>query len=356
MTDYPRPLTDGEIALLKSVFGNGLNYGDMRIDEGGFAATPTRSAIAMTHYETMRFPEPPADFSQGDVGKRAWLVHEAAHVWQWQQYGTDTNEKGSQLWMSRGGDYSSAYKFSLSDSFSKMNIEAQARAIEDRYRISQSEPPKDETDWRSDQPLPPLSAYDSLLQPFDAQNAKGPPPHRKRPNGWDRDGDGGGGLSEEELPGQSAEPAEDGLDVAIDEKQEQLRQRLQDIEAILSAIDEDALSTDKDVVDGFLDDLDAQLDCLDTLTGTDLLDRLRNLVDRLSEWRGYLQGQLELDANLEDDTPSSIYLDDPSNEDEDEIEEQEARTPDPYQEDEPEPEPEYARLDANPQAIGDERD
>lgn len=339
MPKYPRFLADGEVALLKGVFGEGLNYGDMRIDEGGIAATPIQKQTATTHYETMSFPDPPDDFSQRGVEARAWLIHEAAHVWQWQQYGTDTYAKASQLWLSEGGDYASGYKFSLDDKFSDMSFEAQARAIEDRYLVSQGKRPRDETDWRSGQPLPPLSAYDALLEPFDAQNAKGPPPHRKRPNGWDRDGDGGGGLSEEELPEQPAELAEDGLDDAVDEEQEQLRERLRDIEAILGALDEDDLPIDRDVIDGFLDDLDAQFDCLDTLTGTDLLDRLRNLVDRLSEWRGYLQGQLEVDANPDDDTPSPIYLDDPSNEDEDEIEEREARTPTPYQEDEPDPDP-----------------
>lgn len=355
MAKYPRSLTDGEIVLLKSVFGNGLNYEDIRIDEGGIAATETRRAIAITHYDIMRFPKPLEDFSHSKTEDRAWLVHEATHVWQWQQYGTDTYEKASQLWLSEGFDYDAGYKFSLSDKFSEMSFEAQARAIEDRYLVSQSKPPRDETDWQSDQPVPPLSAYDILLQPFDAQNAKGPPPHRKHLNRWDRDGEGGGGFSEE----NSSEAIADGLDDAIDEEQEQLRHRLQGIMAILDAIDEDDLPVDRDVIDGFLDDLDAQLDDLDTRTGKDLLDRLRILVGRLNDWQNYLQNRLDEGAIPDDDTLSPISSDDPSNdwrEDEEEAEEWDEQPPVSFQEEEPEPEPEYVWLDPDPRSGGDDCD
>jgi hypothetical protein len=96
----------------------------------------------------MRFPDPPDDFSQAEVEDRAWLVHEVTRVWQWQQYGTDTYEKASQLWLAEGGDYDAGYKFSLSNRFSEMSFEAQARGIEDRYLVSQGKQPWDETDWR----------------------------------------------------------------------------------------------------------------------------------------------------------------------------------------------------------------
>ena len=71
--------------------------------------------------------------------------------------------------------------------------------------------------------------------------------------------------SHESAPSEPIESPADELDGAIEEEREQLRQQLRDVDALLSAIDEDALPTDRDVIDGFLDDLNAQLDSLDTL-------------------------------------------------------------------------------------------
>lgn len=167
-----------------------------------------------------------------------------------------------------------------------------------------------------------------------------------------------------EVPQQEPEPPEptaDDLDTSIEEEQEQLRQRLQDIEAILGAIDDDAFPTDRDAVDGLLDDLNTQLDSLGRLDGADLLDRLRNLVDRLDEWRDYLQVQVEADILSGDGLLSTDDLVNPPDDwqgDEEETEEGEEQPPDSYQVDEPKPEfePDYARLDAHPLAVGDERD
>jgi len=294
--DYPRSLTEGEISLLKGVFGNGLNYDDIRIDVGGIPASKDKGPTAITHYDTMRFPEPSEDFSLEGVRGRAWLVHEAVHVWQWEQYKIDTYEKGSQLWVSKGGDYAAAYKWSLSDEFPDMNIEQQASAVASRYLVSQGFDPRDEVDWHRGQFLPSPSAYDTLLRPFDVQNEKGPPPHRRIPNGWDRREEGGGGFGEEgrldpEVPSD------------IEEEREKLNLRLQEVYSIIDAIDAGGLMADGDVIDGFLDELNAQLDILDGLDGAGLVDRLRSLMGRLNEWRDYLSNQLETETLLYDDTP-----------------------------------------------------
>jgi len=290
--DYPRPLTEGEVALLKGVFGNGLNYGDIRIDVGGIPATEDHGQIAITHYDKMKFPEPPEDFSLSDVRNRAWLIHEVVHVWQWQQYKVDTYEKGSQLWVSEEGDYDAAYKWSLSDEFPDMNIEQQASAVASRYLVNQGFDPRDEVDWHRGEPLPSLSAYDVLLRPFYAQNEKGPPPHRKIPYGWDRNEDGGGGFGEACAPVQDIPPD-------IEEEREKLNLRLQEIYSIIDAIDAEGLIADEGVIDEFLDDLDVQLDILDTFDGADLLDRLRSLTDRLNEWRSYFRKQLESETHVD---------------------------------------------------------
>ena len=47
-----------------------------------------------------------------------------------------------------------------------------------------------------------------------------------------------------------------------------------------------------------LDDLFVRFPAIILLNGTDLLDRLRNLVGRLNEWRDYLQGELDAASSL----------------------------------------------------------
>ena len=153
---------------------------------------------------------------------------------------------------------------------------------------------------------------------------------------------------------EPSEPPTNEIEAAIVAEQELLSQRMQDIEAILNAIDEGTFPTDRDVIDGFLDDLGAQLDSLGTLSGTDLLDRLNDLVDRLSEWREYLQGQLDADSGggVQDDqdNPPDDWRGD------EESEEWEEPPTTFNREDECEPEPEYAWSDPGMQTSGDEDD
>jgi len=154
---------------------------------------------------------------------------------------------------------------------------------------------------------------------------------------------------------EPSEPPTNEIEAAIEAEQELLNQRMQDIEALLSAIGEGGFPTDRDVIDGFIEDLNAQLDSLGTLSGRVLLDRLNNLVDRLNEWREYLQGQLDVDSGGDvpddQDKPSDDWRND-----EEESEEWEEQPPVLYQEDEFEPEPEYAWSDPDPQLSGDESD
>jgi hypothetical protein len=79
-----RSLTSGEIALLRSVFGSGITYASVRINNTKwFIFQPDDTA--MTPNGHMYWP--PAhyvgDFSAELLGKRAWFVHEGAHLYQY---------------------------------------------------------------------------------------------------------------------------------------------------------------------------------------------------------------------------------------------------------------------------------
>ena len=85
-----RPLTDGEIALARSVFGNAVDYARVRMVLGKWwPFQPPNSAMAPMgniyfHPEGGAWSE---DFSRQDVRRQAFFIHEMTHVWQAQAKG-----------------------------------------------------------------------------------------------------------------------------------------------------------------------------------------------------------------------------------------------------------------------------
>lgn len=76
-----RPLTEGEVALARSVFGDAIDYERVRISTRGWG----RPAIAFGSHITFPPAHPaPPDFARAPLRLRAWLVHELTHVFQFQ--------------------------------------------------------------------------------------------------------------------------------------------------------------------------------------------------------------------------------------------------------------------------------
>ena len=76
-----RPLTEGELALARSVFGEAINYSRVRL------STRFWGPWAVTFWSRITFPpQCPAspDFARQPARLQAWLVHELVHVWQFQ--------------------------------------------------------------------------------------------------------------------------------------------------------------------------------------------------------------------------------------------------------------------------------
>lgn len=79
-----RPLTEGEIKLAKSVFGDAINYKKVRLTDGHWPVVQKKNfAWAMCNTLYMyKYYEP--DFSKAGPHRRGLFIHEMAHVWQWQ--------------------------------------------------------------------------------------------------------------------------------------------------------------------------------------------------------------------------------------------------------------------------------
>ena len=166
-----RNLTSGEINMLRTVYGNSIDYSKITLDN---RAIPDPNAV--TIFNTISFPEGTKitpDFSASDVEfrEKAWLVHEVAHVWQWQVNDVYTLEAAAGILLAHGGYPKTVYKYSVLDVFNKMNIEQQAAAITDRFLIANGKPPSNSIDSSLNLSLA-KAQLNLLLGSFDSTNSQ----------------------------------------------------------------------------------------------------------------------------------------------------------------------------------------
>jgi hypothetical protein len=137
-----RKLTDREVEIAKSVFGDSLNYDLVRIDKGATLG-PSWTNRPYTSFHTINswgnLGENPAD-------ERATLIHELTHVWQYERDGSIymPDALGSQKkpgltpgFNTLGYDYGGATMLNShkSDGLAWFNYEAQAQIVEDYYKL-----------------------------------------------------------------------------------------------------------------------------------------------------------------------------------------------------------------------------
>ncbi|MGB7409064.1 MAG: vgr related protein [Pontixanthobacter sp.] len=86
-----RGLTDGEIALARSVFGTAIDYEPVRLRRRKWFAFHPRN-VTMAPRGHMHFhPDGPNycdDFSTAALSKQGHFIHEMTHVWQAQEKGS----------------------------------------------------------------------------------------------------------------------------------------------------------------------------------------------------------------------------------------------------------------------------
>jgi hypothetical protein len=130
-----RPLTSGEIALLRSVFGNSIDYTQVRIRNEAYF--PLLSDTLMTAVDGhIYFPGSTYsdDFSTLPPGEVGDFFHEMTHIWQ-EQHGVNVGFEALIGLFAGGGDYNKLYPYLLEPgrNFQDYNIEQQGEIVEDYF-------------------------------------------------------------------------------------------------------------------------------------------------------------------------------------------------------------------------------
>jgi hypothetical protein len=87
---HSRPLTPGEIALARSVFGESINYAKVCLHKAKWWPFHPRNAAMAPMGHIYFHPEGGVwseDFSKEPLGRQGFFIHEMTHVWQAQAKG-----------------------------------------------------------------------------------------------------------------------------------------------------------------------------------------------------------------------------------------------------------------------------
>ncbi|MBU6475217.1 MAG: hypothetical protein KGL10_05110 [Alphaproteobacteria bacterium] len=132
-----RPLTSGEIDLARSLFGGAIDYAAVRVHDGGYALIQRRNSGMTPRGEIYTRDCYSADYAREPGDRRAFFLHEMAHVWQYQNKILHPVGEAVKLQLKHRFNYKSAYYFSLDPKkdLTDYGMEQQAAIIEDYYLL-----------------------------------------------------------------------------------------------------------------------------------------------------------------------------------------------------------------------------
>ncbi|MDP2204875.1 MAG: DUF4157 domain-containing protein [Alphaproteobacteria bacterium] len=138
-----RQLTDGEIALAKTVFGEAVDYSRVRL----YAQRILPPGLQKKHQAVavgnrISFPRSAysADFSQeSDAQKQSVFIHELVHVWQHQNRVLSTPREAARETLKHKFNYAQSYPYRLDPArdLTSYGFEQQAAMIQDYFLLTQ---------------------------------------------------------------------------------------------------------------------------------------------------------------------------------------------------------------------------
>ncbi len=121
-----RRLTQGERKFLSEVYGNKINYSEVKIYSRKFFSPIQPDNFAMSPNGNIYFPKKfyKDDFSKADIYAQAWLVHEVMHIYQYKKENQWMTLKGFLLGLERIFGFNPyKYKIDFSKNIFNYNME-----------------------------------------------------------------------------------------------------------------------------------------------------------------------------------------------------------------------------------------
>lgn len=133
-----RELTGGEMSFLKSIYDDTLEYNEIKVFPRKFFPSPLQNNItAMSPNGNIYFPKEWYfdDFSKESVYKKAWLVHEACHAWQYKKRGQFFAWEGAYLILKNYFFDFDQYKYEIeyNKKLTDYNMEQQCDILKDYF-------------------------------------------------------------------------------------------------------------------------------------------------------------------------------------------------------------------------------
>lgn len=132
-----RALTSGEVAMLRPLFKDSIDYTRVRVIDNSFPLQPEN--VYMTPRGHIYAPGPlfENDFSRARSSLREVFVHEITHVWQYEN-GMDLVGAGTVEFIKNRGNYEKAYPYELAAGrdLTEYGMEQQASIVEDYFSLT----------------------------------------------------------------------------------------------------------------------------------------------------------------------------------------------------------------------------
>jgi hypothetical protein len=127
-----RPLTPGEIALARSIFGDAINYAPVRMIRGKWWPFQPRGVVMAPTGNIHFHPDDPnwrEDFAVASLSLQGLFVHEMTHVWQ--------TQKGGRFFLPlmRHPFCRYAYRFDPGRRFGRYGLEQQAEIVRHAFLL-----------------------------------------------------------------------------------------------------------------------------------------------------------------------------------------------------------------------------
>ncbi len=134
---HARPLTQGEVTLARTMFGDAIDYSRVRLVRGKWWFFQPRGVVMAPTGNIHFHPDDPSwsdDFSAATLSLQGLFVHEMTHVWQTQKHGR------YYLPLMRHPFCRYAYRFDGARQFGNYGLEQQAELVRHAFMARAGRP------------------------------------------------------------------------------------------------------------------------------------------------------------------------------------------------------------------------